>query len=333
MSDITFSDAVEFAAVAFATKPLSTLAGLAISVYFLGRLLQQSNQRVSIVPHSNERVLIIGGSSGIGHSVALQYAARGAKVCVTGRRSAEIEKVVVECRAANETGGKDASLGIVADFTSPSDMVRVRSQLEKAWGGLDTIIVSAGVSALRPLLDIAGVSSTHPQTSAEDIQRTVDVATKAQHGNYIGPLVSAVAFIPFLKATSKAPAILLVSSMAAVIPAPTRSVYGSTKSASLILYQALAIENPAIKFSMLLPFTVKGDFRASAVDGGEVREADPSKTGLKRVDVARRCIQAVDGQEKVVFMPGLKGRASHFLYWIVPGLVERMASKKYNFSA
>lgn len=61
-----------------------------------------------------------------------------------------------------------------------------------------------------------------------------------------------------------------------------------------MLYQALSIEHPSITFTHCVPSTVEGDFRASAVDGGTVREADPNKSGLKREDVARRCVKAVD---------------------------------------
>lgn len=137
--------------------------------------------------------------------------------------------------------------------------------------------------------------------------------------------------IPLLTATSVSPSILLVSSLAALIPAPTRTLYASTKAASLVLYQALSIEHPSINFTFFTPSTVEGDFRASAVDSGPVRESDPNKHGLKREDVAMRCIEAVDTYEKTVFMPRIM-RFGHLLYWIWPSFVEWRARKKYNFA-
>lgn len=86
-----------------------------------------------------------------------------------------------------------------------------------------------------------------------------------------------------------------------------------------------------MKFSHILPYTVEGNFRASAVDSGSVREADPSKHGLKIVDVARRSIEQVDLGERIVFMPA-GGRQLHWLYWLWPSVIERFAAKKYNFS-
>lgn len=117
-----------------------------------------------------------------------------------------------------------------------------------------------------------------------------------------------------------------------MIPAPTRALYASTKSAALVLYQALAIEHPNIAFSCVMPATVEGDFRASAVDGGEVVEADPNINGLKRVDVARRCVEAVDCGERTVYMPKFM-RWAQFLYLIWPSFIERKASTKYNYVA
>ena len=93
--------------------------------------------------------------------------------------------------------------------------------------------------------------------------------------------------IPMLENTSAAPSIVLVNSLASVIPAPTRTIYASTKASSLVLYQALSIEHPRIAFTHYMPYTVEGDFRASAVDSGPVREKDPNATGLKREDVRR----------------------------------------------
>ena len=135
-----------------------------------------------------------------------------------------------------------------------------------------------------------------------------------------------------LSNTSKSPSILLVNSLASLIPAPTRTLYASTKAASLVLYQALSIEHPKIAFTVCMPSTVEGDFRASAVDVGPVRERDPNKHGLKRELVARRCIDAIDKGEKTVFMPVIM-RFAHLLYWIWPSFVESEARKKYHSSA
>ncbi|KAJ6568855.1 hypothetical protein B0H19DRAFT_1065641 [Mycena capillaripes] len=289
--------------------------------------VRRRSKRFFKLPRKNERIVIIGASSGIGRTLAHQYAKLGVKgVCVVGRRADKLAEVVAECNASK--GPNTEIIGITGDFAEPDDMVRTRNQLKSQWGGIDTMIVAAGVSALRPLMEIA---SDKPGNEASGIQHVVDVAALATRGNYVGPLVAAVAFIPLLESSSPHPSILLVNSLASAIPAPTRTLYASTKAASLHLYQALAIEHPRIAFTHFLPNTVEGDFRASAVDGGTVREADPNKTGLKRDAVARRCVKALERGEKNVFMPWAMGPA-HLLYWVWPSFLEWRARAKYNFA-
>lgn len=122
--------------------------------------------------------------------------------------------------------------------------------------------------------------------------------------------------------------------MAALVPAPTRALYAATKASSLLLYQALAIEHRDIAFTYILPATIEGDFRASAVDAGPVRESDPNKTGLKVDYVAARCIDAVDhGMTGNIIMPWFPYALAHHLYYLWPSFIEKMAARKYNFPA
>ncbi|KAI9450502.1 hypothetical protein BJY52DRAFT_1302195 [Lactarius psammicola] len=258
-------------------------------------LTKQRSRRPELVPHSEERVLILGASSGIGRVLALKYAERGAKVCVVARRSAELELVQSECEAVVRV--PEAVFSVCADFTDAEALIAVRNKIEEKWHGLDTLAISAGVSALRPVLEIAGVSgvSAATQPTADGVQRVADVALAAIKGNYVGPLLSVVTMIPLMKSTSASPSVLLVSSLGAAIPAPTRAIY------------------------------------ASAVDGGPIREADPNQSGLKREAVAERCMRAVDTYEKIVFFPIIY-RYAQYLWWLWPSYVERKASKKYNYT-
>jgi short-subunit dehydrogenase len=134
-----------------------------------------------------------------------------------------------------------------------------------------------------------------------------------------------------MRDTSVSPSVLLISTLGAVIPAPTRAIYGSSKAASYILYQSLSIEHPSVNFSYVLPSTVEGNFRASAVDGGPVREGDPNQSGLKREIVAQRCIRAIDAREKIVFIPGFF-RFAQLLSWIWPSYIQHKAAQKYHFT-
>ncbi|KAJ7793772.1 hypothetical protein B0H14DRAFT_3497708 [Mycena olivaceomarginata] len=153
-------------------------------------------------------------------------------------------------------------------------------------------------------MEVAGFTSGNVEK--EDIRCVVDVVALATRGNYVGPLIPAVTFVGvfdtrkqsrFPSSSPALPSILLVNALASAIPALTRTIYASSKAA-----------------------TIEGDLRASAIDGGTAREADPNKTGLKRDKVARRCIAALDHREKNVFMPWAMGPA-HLLYWPAGGFV------------
>lgn len=68
------------------------------------------------------------------------------------------------------------------------------------WHGVDTLILTAGVSSLRPLLSVAGVDMSAPnvtgsQASPEGIQHALNVATAAVNGNFIGPYIVAITFV------------------------------------------------------------------------------------------------------------------------------------------
>ncbi|KAL5495532.1 hypothetical protein ACEPAI_995 [Sanghuangporus weigelae] len=313
----------------FASFPLLAL------LFFLHRRSSSQTRRQKKIPQTEERVLILGASSGVGREISLQYARRGAYVFLVSR-SDDVERAREECVSVHSSGGNgEKVISEVADFSDAEDMLRIRERIEDEWGGLDTLLVIAGVSSLRPLIETAGLERKGgellPDANLEGVREGVRIAGAALQGNFYGPLTSALTFIPLLERTSPSPSVLLLSSLAAVTPAPTRALYGSTKSASLILYQSLAIEHPMIHFSFVLPSTIEGNFRASAVDAGPVREADPSRHGLKREDVARRCILAADRGERDVFMHGFNRVVPMLYYTICPGLIEWFARKKYRY--
>lgn len=319
------------------TQALTLGAALPLGLLLFGYL--RPTPRLTQISPTQERVLILGSTSGVGRTLAHQYAKRGARICLVGRRESMLQEAAEECRKLCES---DRVLCVRGDCASVEDMAKVRDAVIKEWNGIDTLIITAGVSALQPLMTVAGVTASKdglslPHATAEATNHAVSVAKTAINGNFLGPYIAAITFIPLLTTCSASPSILLLSSVAAIIPAPTRTLYASTKSASLILFQALAIEHPRISFVSFLPATIEGDFRASAVDtplncSPVIHEADPNKHGLRREAVAIRCVQAIDRKEKTVFMPQYM-RIGHLLYWIWPAYVEWRARVKYNFRA
>lgn len=116
------------------SSKLSTTATTLIGSVILLRILSRLKaRRSSLIPHTNERVLILGSTSGIGRSIARQYAERGASVCIVGRRENLVEEVSTECAQAQGTTNmnKRRSLGVCADIADVEGLLRVREVIER----------------------------------------------------------------------------------------------------------------------------------------------------------------------------------------------------------
>ncbi len=88
------------------------------------------------------RVLVVGGSSGIGRSTAIAAARAGASIVVVGRRAENLAEVVT-------TAGSGTA--IVADVRDAGRCADLVAEAVDAMGGLDAVIYSTGVSPLAPL--------------------------------------------------------------------------------------------------------------------------------------------------------------------------------------
>jgi 3-oxoacyl-[acyl-carrier protein] reductase len=93
----------------------------------------------------NARILITGGSLGIGKATALTLANSGAKVAITGRNKDRLQS------AAEETG----AFGIIADVSVADDVKRSYSDAIAALGGLDVLVNNAGFGIFSDLLEIS----------------------------------------------------------------------------------------------------------------------------------------------------------------------------------
>jgi short-subunit dehydrogenase len=91
-----------------------------------------------------KKVIVIGASSGIGKEVARLYANSGAKVAITGRRTALLEEF------ANELSGN--LLFETFDVREMQNIAPIQKLIEHL-GGLDLFIVSAGIGTVSQTLD------------------------------------------------------------------------------------------------------------------------------------------------------------------------------------
>jgi NAD(P)-dependent dehydrogenase (short-subunit alcohol dehydrogenase family) len=86
------------------------------------------------------RALITGASSGLGREMARQLGARGWRVAVTGRRAEELQETA---RRTEDAGGE--CLLLVGSVTDADGVKRQYAAIRERWGGLDQVILNAGV--------------------------------------------------------------------------------------------------------------------------------------------------------------------------------------------
>ncbi|KAJ2988902.1 hypothetical protein NUW58_g3739 [Xylaria curta] len=198
------------------------------AVFILRRIIRTENPRSRRVKQVEERILVLGASSGLGRTLAKQYAARGARICVVARRSEPLIELAQECG--------DRCLPFVADLTGPAEMEKLREYLIRQWGGLDTLHVCAGVSAVQPVMALTGIKSSDEDPDAAGIQLAAEIAADFGFACYIASFLGRGGRGQRLRG----------------------GLYAATKAASLLLYQSLAIEHPEIAFTCVLPATIEG---------------------------------------------------------------------------
>ena len=103
-----------------------------------------------------DRVAIVtGGGTGIGRSIALEFAEFGADVVVSSRKLENLEKVADEVKTLDRQ-----SLAIAADVTKKTDVDHLVQRAVEEFGRIDILVNNAGVGTkvpgkLVPIIDVA----------------------------------------------------------------------------------------------------------------------------------------------------------------------------------
>lgn len=197
------------------------------------------------------RVWVVGASSGIGAGLAAALLVRGARVAVSARRAAELE------RMAAPHGGR--ALAVPLDVTDAAAVVPALQRVVSAWGGVDLVVLCSG---------------THQpvrawELDAAEARRLVDVNVNGVF-NCLQPVVGQLL-------QQGAGGIAVVSSVAGYGGLPTALVYGATKAALINLAETLYLDlvprgigiyliNPGF---VKTPLTDRNDFRMPALISAE----------------------------------------------------------------
>jgi len=211
---------------------------------------------------AGKTAVVTGASKGIGAGIAKAFGKEGANVVVNYARDKEdAEKVAA---AIEKAGGK--AITVQADVSRQADVDRLFEVTKKTFGTVDVLVNNAGVYEFAPI----------DQVTEASYRRMFDL-------NVLGTVLSTQAA---LKSMNGSGSIINVSSVAALTPIPTGSLYSATKGAVDVITRTLAEElGPRkIRVNSLAPGLVETEgTRAAGTSEGNFKETIVARTPLGRV--------------------------------------------------
>src|SRR5580692_3824414 len=106
-----------------------------------GRLCGPANRRKGVdLGLAGARVLVVGGSRGMGRAAAETFAREGSRVAVLARASEALDDTVATLRSV----GSPESVSLKADLTSLSEVDSAIDLLGERWDALEVLVNAAG---------------------------------------------------------------------------------------------------------------------------------------------------------------------------------------------
>lgn len=222
---------------------------------------------------AGRRVLVTGGSRGVGAAVARLAARAGADVAITYHtRAAAADAVVADVRALGRT-----AIAVGGDHADPAAVDAMLQTATSALGGLDGFVANAGIwpAAEVPL---AAMSDARWRETLRVNLDGVFVTTRAALARMTGGSV------------------VLVSSTAGQRGEALHADYAATKGALIALTKSLAVEcAPAITVNCVAPGWIETEMSATALQG-------PDRARIEAAIPLRRVASAEDTAGPIVFL-------------------------------
>ncbi len=209
--------------------------------------------------YQGKKVVIIGGTSGIGLATAKMLVDGGARVLVTGRSQAGLDSTQREL-------GK-GGIAVSSDARSLTDIDALVSRVKVEFDTIDLLFVNAGFSAFAPL----------EHTSEATFDEMFNLNAK-------GPFFAVKKFAPLI---TRGGSVVLTTSVANVKGMPMIAAYGGAKAALRSFARTFAAEllPLGIRVNAMSPGPIETPIIGKAFPDkatadhltGEMREANPMK--------------------------------------------------------
>jgi NAD(P)-dependent dehydrogenase (short-subunit alcohol dehydrogenase family) len=185
----------------------------------------------------DRRLLVLGGSSGVGRAVGHMASRAGARVAFAARRRDRIEE------AAREAPGE--AIAVTCDVQDEGDCARTVADTVAAFGGLDGFVYATGMSPL-VMLD---------EADGDEWRSVFDV-------NVVGASLVTRAAVPHLRESHGRA--VYISSYSIRQPLPGLGLYRVSKVALDALIECWRMEHPDVEFTRVVVGNTEGtEFAAS----------------------------------------------------------------------
>jgi NAD(P)-dependent dehydrogenase (short-subunit alcohol dehydrogenase family) len=224
------------------------------------------------------RVIITGGTRGIGAGLARAFLRSGAQVLVCARHDpGDGARPAARPAALPAAGGRTAEFAR-ADVRDPDQARALIAAAAERFGGVDVVISNAGGAPPAP------AATASPRLHARVIEL-----------NLIAPLHVAQAANEVMQGQPEGGSIIMIGSVSGTRPSPGTAAYGAAKAGLHHLVTSLAIEwAPRVRLNTVVPGFVATESAASHYGDADGVAAVAAAVPLGRMatpdDIAEACL-------------------------------------------
>lgn len=210
---------------------------------------------------SGKHAVVTGGGTGIGLAMAVALAEAGAKVEIWGRRQEKLDEAVA---AHPEHGFLTRSV----DVADRDQVVAGFADAAEALGGLDTVVVNAGIGAGGAKIE---------DVDEEKFRKVLSV-------NLDGAFWTIQQAAIKMRELGNGGSIITVASLAALDATPRNYAYGASKAGVVSLTKASAVElaRDQIRVNAVLPGWIRTDMTEGSQGNEKFNQAIMPRTPARR---------------------------------------------------